>query len=234
MIPIYIVSYKNPGRRERMISRFTSLRMENMVTFTSEVERDDPRLLIQPEKNRRVYAIMLQHLDSLRLFLESSHEYCIVCEDDVHISNMFAEKFPTILHDFKTMNLDIMMLGYILTFEIDMDTEYHKGYFPYINNEEDRIYMNSHTYHSYPNDIWGSQMYLVSRSYAKYLLDNYDLNEMNIETINSVNYNPDWIITKNGKRALIYPMVALEEKNDDEQNYDYNKQFITHHNKMFL
>lgn len=232
MIPIYIVSYQNEERRKRMIHRFKTLRLDHLITFTPEVRQTDPRLSFMTEK--RNASIMLQHLDSLRLFLETSHECCIVCEDDIHISKTFAEKLPAILHDFKEMKMDVMMLGYILTFSIDMNTEFHQGYFPYANKQDDRILMASHTYHSYPDDIWGSQMYLVSRSYASYLLDTYDCAEKNIETIHKKPYNPDWVITKPSKRVLIYPMVALEEKNDGGQNYDYGKQYRSHYHSDFL
>ena len=232
MIPIYIVSYQNEERRKRMIHRFKTLRLDHLITFTPEVRQTDRRLSFMAEK--RNASIMLQHLDSLRLFLETSHECCIVCEDDIHISKTFAEKLPAILHDFKEMKMDVMMLGYILTFSIDMNSEFHQGYFPYANKQDDRILMASHTYHSYPDDIWGSQMYLVSRSYASYLLDTYDCAEKNIETIQKKPYNPDWVITKPSKRVLIYPMVALEEKNDGGQNYDYGKQYRSHYHSDFL
>ena len=232
MVPIYIVSYQNADRRERMMQRFKTLRLDHLVTFTPEVHQDDSRLGLVAEK--RTASIMLQHLDSLRLFLSTTHEYCIVCEDDIHISKTFAEKLPAILHDFKEMKMDVMMLGYILTFSIDMNSGFHQSYFPYINKQDDRILMASHTYHSYPDDIWGSQMYLVSRSYASYLLDTYDCVEKNIETILKKPYNPDWVITKPAKRVLIYPMVALEEKNDGRQNYDYGKQYNSHYHSDFL
>jgi hypothetical protein len=53
-------------------------------------------------------------------------------------------------------------------------------------------------------------MYLISRNYAKFLLDKFTP-QFAFENIGSLNYSPDWIITKNGKRALINPMIAVEE-----------------------
>ena len=235
MIPIYIVSYNNPSRSERMVKRFTSLHLDHLITFTPEVHATDSRL-VSFESNRRTASIMLQHLDSLRLFLATPHDHAIICEDDIHISSTFAEKLPSILHDFKEMKLDIMMLGYILTFHIDMNSGFHQGYFPYVNDKNNQSDISSHTYHSFPDDIWGSQMYLVSRSYARHLLDTYDCVDENMEMLTSLTYNPDWIITKpkKHKRALIYPMVALEEKNDGGQNYNYEKQYHAHYNTTFL
>jgi hypothetical protein len=53
-------------------------------------------------------------------------------------------------------------------------------------------------------------MYLISRNYAEFLLNKFTP-QFAFENIGSINYNPDWIITKNGKRALINPMIAVEE-----------------------
>ena len=236
MIPIYVVSYNRPDRRDRMMQRFNTLHIDHMVTFTPEVHSSDSRLQTLEESQKRNASIMLQHLDSLRLFLSTDSDYCIVCEDDIHISKSFTEKLPTILYDVKVMKVDVMMIGYILTFQIDMNTTFHQGYFSYTFNDKNHICMSSHTYHSYPDDIWGTQMYMISRSYAAYLLDTYSSPSL-YKSLQS--YNPDWIITKpkvdsEFKRSLIYPMLALEEKNISGQNYDYTKQYHAHYNDTFL
>ena len=45
-------------------------------------------------------------------------------------------------------------------------------------------------------------MYMITRDYAKWVMENIN---------NSLTpFSPDWTITKNGKRALIYPMLAIE------------------------
>ena len=52
-------------------------------------------------------------------------------------------------------------------------------------------------------------MYLLSRSYAKYLIDTFTIDW----AFNNKDkpYSPDWIITKNGNRALIWPPLGVEE-----------------------
>lgn len=212
MIPIYIVSYKNQDRKSRMIERFKKLNLDNYITFISEVNHDDNRLSSITEEFKRGCSTILQHLDCLKNFLNTNQEYCIVCEDDIYISKTFSEKLPSIIHDFKLMNLDILLLSYILPIKIQMEHEYHQYYFPYYNSNEHKILINySHTYHHYPNDIWGSQMYLVSRSYAKYILEKFDITpDTTIEKFKDC-LLIDWIITKNGNRAIIYPMLAVEE-----------------------
>ena len=53
-------------------------------------------------------------------------------------------------------------------------------------------------------------MYMVSRNHATNLIERYTI-EHAIETINIVHFSPDWTLTKYGKKAIIYPMIAVEE-----------------------
>ena len=54
-------------------------------------------------------------------------------------------------------------------------------------------------------------MYLISRAYAKFLLDKYTI-EFALNNLDKP-YSPDWVITKNGNKAMLYPMIAVEEGN---------------------
>lgn len=200
--PIYVVSYKNEERRKRMINRFQTLNFTN-IKFTKEVEKDDDRLIIYNDVDKRTWSIMLQHLDSMRDFYENTSEsVCIVCEDDIHISKLFGQDIEKIIQDFNKLNLDVLMLGYLLPFKL-----YPSSYFKDLSYNTPNLY---NKYYTYPDDIWGTQMYMVSRSYVKYLLDKYTPLYA-YENKNNLPYSPDWIITKNGNRALIYPMIAVEE-----------------------
>ena len=198
---IYIISYKNEERASRMRNRLFG----QDIIFTKEVHMDDERLktFSDREKNNKIdfrtWSIMLQHMDAIREFYFSGENHCIVCEDDIYISKHFSNELEGIIKDFDEMGLDILMLGYLWPFKIDTNS-----YFPNIKKSD------SYSYHSYPDDIWGTQMYMISRSYAKYLIDKFTL-EYAYETIDTNPYSCDWIITKNGKRALIVPMIAVEE-----------------------
>lgn len=197
--PIYIVSYKNEERKQRMINRFKNFN----IKFTKEVEIDDDRLSIYKDKDieKRTWSIMLQHLDSMRDFYDNTNsKICIICEDDIHISKTMEEDIEQIIKDFFMLKLDVLMLGYLCPFKIAKDS----FYFPLLHEN------SNYKYHTYPNDIWGTQMYMISRDYAKYLLDFYTVSHA-YETKDTHPYSPDWIITKNGKRALINPMIAVEE-----------------------
>lgn len=233
MLPIYVVSYKNEERRQRMTERFKKLNLDHNVIFTPEVHTSDIRLVHIPQNLQRNCSIMLQHLDSLSKFLETKHEYCIVCEDDVYISKYLSEKLPTFVYDCNVLNLDILLLGYILPFRMDMTSDLHKHHFPYYNNASQKIYMNhSHHYHNYPNDLWGSQMYIISRKYAQFLVHHYNLIPENQTLLHAIQngqlaYSPDWIITKKGNHALLYPMLAVEEHGI---NYDNSTFLAIHYN----
>ena len=77
-------------------------------------------------------------------------------------------------------------------------------------------------------------MYLITREHAKNILDKYTI-EWAVQNIEKAHYNPDWTITKFGKRAVISPMIAVEEGADKSghegqtyfhvacHEYNYNK-----------
>jgi hypothetical protein len=232
-IPIYIVSYKNNERKERMIKRFSSLLFNN-INFVKEVNVDDDRIVCfshlenYDKIEKRTWSIMIQHLDSIKDFYDNNNDnYCIICEDDIFISKDLNYKITDIIKDFDSLSLDILMLGYLLPFKIEKNS----SHFPVLLTNKE----NSYNIHKYPQDIWGTQMYMITKKYAKFLLEKFT----NLYAYYNLDkpYNPDWIITKNGKRALINPMFAVEEgvnlsdcysqqqyhKLCFETNYDFEK-----------
>ena len=76
-------------------------------------------------------------------------------------------------------------------------------------------------------------MYMISRKHARFLLDKYTI-EYGIADL-SRPYNPDWTLTKDGKKAMIYPLVAVEEgstKNDCYSQNDFHQRcFLQNYNK---
>lgn len=162
----------------------------------------DPRFTnIQPTEPR-TWAIMLQHMDALMDFYNSTkgnaneNEYCIICEDDILLKKNIKWQLPYITAQFFLFELDVLLLSYLLPFTIE--------------NTETPNYprLQWHQMHEYPDDVWGSQMYIISKKHAKYLLDTYTIEWA--QTHPDEPYSPDWIITKKGKRALIYPPLAIE------------------------
>lgn len=223
MISFYCVSFNDEERKEKMVNRFKAVDLE--LKFIDPVFQTDER--VQNADEKRTWSIMLQHLDSIRDFYENTtNDYVVVCEDDILISKNINTELPTIIKHFEELELDVLLLGYLIHY-----SPHNNGYYPtYLTNE-------THTYFDYPNDLWGSQMYLVSRKHAKYLLEHYTI-EHAIASIGTEPYSSDWTITKKGKKAIIYPMLAVEEgatKTDHGfQNYFHQKCHEFNYNSSFI
>ena len=210
MVLFYVINFNDDERKKRMISRFRTMDID--LQFVEPVYETDSRLLFT-DLHKRTSAIMLQHLDSIRHFYEqTSAEYCIVCEDDIHISKDLSKDMPEIIKNFEELKLDLLLLGYL--YPHSLDGNWH---FPVLKDTQ------KYNYHGYPDDIWGSQMYLISREHAKNILSKFSI-DWAIFNINDTHYNPDWTITKFGKRAVISPMIAVEE-GTEKSGHDGQSQF---------
>jgi hypothetical protein len=203
---IYCLSYKNPERKSQMESRFNQLEMK--CIFSDGVDHND-------------WSIMLGALKILEQFYNSDKEFGIFCEDDVYIHKDFKTMLPKVMEDFKLMNLDILLLGYLIPFEI-------RSYYHGFELKSDNPNLN-YTYHNYPDDLWGGQMILFSRNHAKYLLEKYTLEyAMKTRTDESLPpFSGDHTITKSGNRAIIYPMIAVETH---DKTYSHLGQDTFHEN----
>lgn len=210
MVVFYVINFKDDARKARMVSRFDQLGID--LHFVNPVFENDARLQNTP-LHKRTSCIMLQHLDSIRHFYENtSAKHCIVCEDDIHVSKHLHEHLPQIIQDFDALELDLLLLGYLYRYGVQGNP-----HFSLLKQNE------NYAYHWYPDNIWGSQMYLISRKHAETLLNKYTI-EFAIEQLQKIPYNPDWTITKLGKRALISPMLAVEE-GDDKSNHEGQSEF---------
>jgi hypothetical protein len=227
-IQFYCINYKDEARREKMTNRWSKLGLE--LKFVEPVEISDPRLDIARETNTkeglRNWAIMLQHLDSLRAFINGEYiegekgEYVIVCEDDIMVSKHLPNDLPEIIASHERLNIDVLLMGFLIPYKITDDNHY------YPLKERNCKY----SYHGYPPDIWGSQMYMVSRKHAKKLLEKYTVeNALGLDSKEKEPFSPDWTLTKYGNRSVIYPMMALEEGNT-KCNWDSE---IDYHQRCF-
>ena len=183
-----------------MTSRFEQLGLS--LNFVPPVGQDDARLVdVDGKAEKRTWSIMLQHMDSIRHFVqETQNDFCIVMEDDILVSKDIVNDLPGIIEMYNNLQLDVLLLGYLIPFKIyDHNTCFT------LKERNDK-----YSYYDFPNDLWGSQMYMVSRNHATNLIERYTI-EHAIETINIVHFSPDWTLTKYGKKAIIYPMIAVEE-----------------------
>jgi len=213
-VRFYTFSYKNPERKKRIEDRFGAEGIA--VQFVDCVETTDPRVSCGPPDAQRPWAIMWNHLDMLKQFLETDALYGIFCEDDIKLRIGFSKILPEVLLAYKRMGFDILLLGYLIQYKlVTTTTDY-----PMI--EEPIAYLR------YWNDMWGSQMYLLNRATAQRFLEKYTV-EYAMSTLSDPSlehFSPDWTLTKDGDRALVYPMLALEEgvvNTDDYGQQEFHK-----------
>ena len=196
IIDFYCLSYKNEERKKTMIAKFEKL---GINAFLYEgVGPEDSRY-----KELNGSSMMLGHLDMIsKFYIESDKEYGIMCEDDICIHTDLTTNLDEIINSAKSLNLDLVMIGYLLNHSIDYDGHY--GY----NIISSSARIDNYNFYTYHQETWGSQMYMISKKYAKYLIDSY-----NVDYAKKKNYpySPDWIITKKtNNRALIYPPLCIE------------------------
>lgn len=218
----YCVSYNSPERAAQMTERFAKLDIS--LNVHTGVQMGDHRLSYTDNSQiKRLWSCCYGHLDNLARFYATGKKYGFTCEDDVHIHKDLATRLPTIIREFEEMKLDILLLGYMIAYPI---LDWHSGYhfvYPY---DETRNYQ----YHHYPKNQWGIHLAMVSREYAGKVLDAfaYGYAPKTLTDSNLPPFNPDWTITKlTDKRALIYPMLAVE---DGKGNYDHAGQGEFHRN----
>ena len=68
-------------------------------------------------------------------------------------------------------------------------------------------------YLEYDDNIWGAHMYMIDKVTAIRFLEIYTSEYANTTLLmpEIPAFSPDWTLTKIGKRALVYPMMGLEE-----------------------
>jgi hypothetical protein len=181
---VYSFSYNNPERKAAMERRFATVGVP--LHWVRAIGADDPSL--HGDDAPRVTAIMHGHLEMIRIFLEDTDaKYGIFCEDDIFIRKDFKQSIDRAIELYEMQNLDILLLGYLLNY-----VPYHTPRLGFQALE-------------YGTNLWGAQMYMMDKRAAQAVYDAFcDRSRV------SGPYSSDWTITKFGKRAMIYPMIAVE------------------------
>jgi len=210
---VYTVAYNSPERAAKMTERFAKIGL--VLNVHTGVQMNDPRLAFGGEDMaaKRLASVFYGHLDNIAKFYETGKPYGLFCEDDVHIHKNLGKELPIIMGEFNAMQLDILLLGYMTTKTIEW---WQNGY-PLVYDGNPAPYR----YHRYPQDQWGIHLFMISRTYAKTLMEvygpDYAANAYKDPTLTCC--NPDWTLSKHTqKRALRYPMVAVE---DGKGNYEH-------------
>jgi len=218
----FCLSFNNPTRKENMKRRFESIGID--CKFNEGVTNDDDRMKGRNNSSTRVWSCMYGHLDMISdFYYNTDKEFGIFCEDDLYIHKELANKLPEIMLNFNYLELDVLLLGYLLHYKLEKNVLYHN--FPEkksLQNNKTHESNKTDVYYDYPNDVWGAQMYMLSRNSAKKILDKYSFPSGYADrTLNDNTLTPfsaDWTITKDGNRALIFPMLAVE---DNQSNYEH-------------
>lgn len=220
----YTFSFNNPIRKADMERQFKAENIQ--LTFIEPVASTDPRLVKAPDNIKRTWGIMFSHLDMLETFLHSDAEFGIFCEDDILLYKNIETYLPEIIAQFKRHNLNILLLSYLTTYKL-LEQKVH----PHHQLQEPTFACLT-----YGDDTWGAHMYMLSKASAKQLHDTYTL-DYAVRTLTDPHlapFSPDWTLTKDGKRALLYPMLGLEKGETNTDHYGqatFHRQcFETHFN----
>lgn len=199
-LPVYCLSFAGSPRRSRMQERFSAVDVPcifveptsaDQVKTEISAQAKDRGIAVPADFHFWATAIMQSHLRMIRTFVEESiATHAVFCEDDVHLRLTLANDLPRIVEAFDRMSLDVMLLGYL---------------WPYRQNPPEA----SFAFHDYPDDLWGAQMYMLSRSRARQILESHELSHA-LER-RPAPFASDWTITKDGRRARVVPMLAVEE-----------------------
>ena len=187
-------SYKNEERKGRMTRRFEVL--GHPIIWVDPVLVTDPRITVE-DTAKRPYAIMFNHIDMIEKFLkESTAEYGVFCEDEIYVRRDFDRTIQVAIDGYKRLGLDVLLLGYLTNykaFTCSVHCCHHavEPPFAFLSVEE---------------GLWGSQMYMMDHAAAQRVYDGTCTPDRV-----STHFSPDWTITKFGRTAAIYPMLAVEE-----------------------
>ena len=201
MYQFYCLSYNNPIRHTNMREKFEKLGQP--YSLYEGVSINDERIM--NNNSSRVWSCMYGHLDMINNFYNSSLTFGIFCEDDILIHKDLIQMLPKILDDYTELELDVLLLGYLLPYKNLPDNSHF---------QKQHVYNSIYTYNHYPDYLWGAQMYVLSKKNAKKILDKYYIESgyANKTILNAelTPFSADWTITKDGKRSLIYPPLAIE------------------------
>lgn len=198
MIPFYSLCYRDVSKREHLITVARHIRMP--IIFHEGLASDDSRIQGLPSDIARLWSITFGHLDMIRNFLDtSSEDFGIFTEHDILVHKDFPALLTSAVDGMVALDLDVLLLGYLKHPNGPGLTSIHQ--------------QGPLTFYSYPDDLWGAQMYILTKEQAKWIVDHIDLAwaKMATKSSNLPPFNPDWMFTKFGRRACVTPMLAVED-----------------------
>lgn len=200
VIPAYCLNFENPENGERMTRIFNQLGIP--LTLYPGVPASDPRMI--EGCHLKPTSIMLGHLDLIEMFLKTDAPYGLFMEDDLMVHSQLNNFLPGILQQIQDQGIQCLLLGYMMPFHLQVGDRQGYSFVDY-PDESNR---------SQPLSIWGAQLYILERSYAKKVIEKYGDGSYLKESLKDPSLLPfasDWTITKEAsRRAFIYPPLAME------------------------
>jgi GR25 family glycosyltransferase involved in LPS biosynthesis len=208
----YCLSYYKENI-ENMKSRFKNLDIE--CKFYSGVRKNNEKIKNNKYNNhkKRQLSMMYGHLNIFKdFYYNTNSKYAVICEDDIIIHKDIKDLLHKAILDLNILNLDILLLSYMIPYKIkSSDANIHPP----------KIYMSPdspYKYYDYPYCLSGTQMYMIKKEYAKYILDKY---YHPIKYYDVLNFSADKVLIHNGNKALIYPMLAIENENQKDPYHKF-------------
>lgn len=222
---VYCINLKSRNDRyNKMLTRFENRGLADKVTFVQAIDKHSDLLRYYTNESRGLdidnsdfnygeIACFASHLKALRLFLENTednNEFAVICEDDILLHNNFSEELNDLIME--------------LPFDFNICA---LSYFPINKNEYTKI--TEGLYQMGQDNIWGTQMYLISREYALDCLFYYDRPEFghipepqksDREAGNESDQESERItselILRKSNGHLVKKMLAIEECEDSD------------------
>lgn len=162
----------------------------------------------------RVWSYTRGHLLNIDNFVENSTaEWGIFAEDDIILCPGFYDR----VNQIDTDGFDVILLGYLLC----EDPRHRPDIYPPVGKQ----------LYGFPEDLWGAQCYMLRRAHAVHLLTTYTIDWALANPDQT--FSSDFILTKRGRRALVFPPLVIEEGPDSEA--ESNGQNIFHRRcRVFL
>lgn len=204
---IYCLNYNNLERRNAMENKFKQSNLN--YSFYEGVSFSDQRL--NNFSDKKTASCCYGHLDMIKMFSESDYEFGIFCEDDILIHKELSNYLSVIFNDIKINNFETVLIGYLLSSD---EIKSFKNLIDSLSNDI--------KYHDFFGTVWGAQMYILTKEKAKYFVDKYNQSYI---TQMKTPFSADWIFTREGKRVISIPILAIE---DGKTNYDHPGQRYYH------
>ena len=257
-IAVYCINLeKSTKRLERMQRRFAVAGLTNINIIKAKTPGDikyyiediDAKYIekyyINTDEFLKDVACYASHMASLKAFVQSEYESCLICEDDILFHNDFMDIFNDITKISEGKNL--ISLSYMLTGDIDQNyihrdckrdfvpgetwdvksqkKVYNKMKIPY-ETKKLKMITGDNIYHGLwnidSNYVWGAQCYYIrSKKYAQSILSNFDQPfQFILRRKVTIKITSELIIKLSGGLLASIPLVIEDGIDSDRQPLD--------------